>query len=73
MLITPCNKVIGMTNCPKDEESSFKNEKNMSISFFEEIFEFTRIRQVYKGKVGRGNFYNVAIWRSVHQFDSNFF
>ena len=56
MLIIPSNKVIGMTNYPKDEESSFKNEKNMSISFFEEIFEFTRIRQVYKGKVGRGNF-----------------
>ena len=45
-----------MTNYPKDEESSFKNEKIMSISFFEEILEFTRIRQVYKGKVGRGNF-----------------
>ena len=57
MTIMPCNKVIGMTNYPKDEESSFKNEKkNMSISFFEEIFEFSRIRQVYKGKVGRGNF-----------------
>ena len=27
-------KVIGVTNNPKDEESSFKNEKNMSISFF---------------------------------------
>ena len=56
MLITPCNKVIGMTNCPKDEESNFKNEKIMSVSFFEEIFEFTGIRQVYKGNVGRGNF-----------------
>ena len=56
MPIIPCNKVIGMTNYPKDEESSFKNEKNMSISFFEEIFEFTKIRQVYKGKVERGNF-----------------
>ena len=56
MTIIPSNKVIGITNYPKDEESSFKNEKNMSISFFEEIFEFTRIRQVYKGKVGRGNF-----------------
>ena len=56
MLIIPCNKVIGMTNYPKDEESSFKNEKIMSISFFEEILEFTKIRQVYKGKVGRGNF-----------------
>ena len=48
MPIIPCNKVIGMTNYPKDEESSFKNEKNMSISFFEEIFELTKIRQVYK-------------------------
>ena len=66
MTIIPCNKVIGMTNYPKDE-------KNMSISIFEEIFEFTKIRQVYKGKVGRGNFQNVAIQRSVHQFDSIFF
>ena len=56
MTIIPCNKVIDMANYPKDEESSFKNEKIMSISFFEEIFEFTKIRQVYKGKVGRGNF-----------------
>ena len=56
MLIIPCNKVIDMTNYPKDEESSFKNEKIMSISFFEEILEFARIRQVYKGKVGRRNF-----------------
>ena len=56
MLIIPCNKVIGMTNYPKDEESSFKNEKNMSISFFEEIFEFTKIRQVYEGKVWRDSF-----------------
>ena len=62
-----------MANYPKDDESSFKNEKIMSISFFEEIFEFTKIRQVYKGKVGRGNFQNAAIRRSVHQFDSNFF
>ena len=45
-----------MANYPKDEVCSFKNEKNMSISFFEEIFEFTEIRQVYKGNVGRGNF-----------------
>ena len=45
-----------MANYQKDEESSFKNEKIMSISFFEEILEFTRIRQVYKRKVGRGNF-----------------
>ena len=52
----PCNKVIDMTNYAKDEESSFKNEKIMSVSFFEEIFEFTGMRQVYKGKVGRGNF-----------------
>ena len=49
-----------MTNYPKDEESSFKNEKIMSISFFEEILEFTRIRQVYKGKVERCNFQNAA-------------
>ena len=40
---------------------------------FEHIFEFTQIRQVYKGKVGRGNFQNAAIWRLVHQFDSIFF
>ena len=45
-----------MANYPKDEESSFKNEKIMNISIFWEIFEFTRIRQVYKGKVERGNF-----------------
>jgi len=45
-----------MTNYPKDEESSFKNKKNMSVSFFEEIFEFAGIRQVYKRNVGRGNF-----------------
>jgi len=56
MTIIPFNKVIGMTNYPKDEEPSFKNEKNMSFSFFEEIFDFTKIRQVYKGNVGRGNF-----------------
>ena len=51
MPIIPCNKVIDITNYPKGEESSFKNEKIMSISFFEEIFEFTRIRQVYLGVV----------------------
>ena len=45
----------------------------MSISFFEEIFEFTQFRQVYKGKVGRGNFQKTAIRRSVHQFYSTFF
>ena len=56
MTIISCNKVIDMANYPKDEESSFKNEKSMTISFFEEICEFTKIRQVYKGKVGRGNF-----------------
>ena len=56
MPIIPCNYVIGMNDYPKDEESNFKNEKIMSISFFEEILEFTGIRQVYKGKVGRGNF-----------------
>ena len=39
----------------------------------EEIFEFTKIRQVYKGKVWRGNFWNAAIRRSVHQFDWIFF
>ena len=44
MTIIPCNKVIDMANNPKDEESIFKNEKNMSISFFEENFEFTKIR-----------------------------
>ena len=33
MPIIPCNKVIGIINYPKDEESRFKNEKNMSISF----------------------------------------
>ena len=38
-----------MANCRKDEESSFKNEKNMSILFFQEIFDFTKICQVYKG------------------------
>ena len=42
MTIIARNKVIDMANYPKDEESSFKNEKNMSISFFEEIFEFTK-------------------------------
>ena len=62
-----------MTNYPKDDESSFKNEKIMSISFFEEIFEFTKNCQVYKEKVGRGNFQNAAIRRSMHQFESNFF
>ena len=56
MTIIPYNKVIGMTNYPNDEEPSFKTEKNMSISFFKEIFEFTKICQVYKGKVGRDNF-----------------
>ena len=56
MTIIPCNNVIGMTYCPKEKESSFKNEKNMSISLFEEIFEYTKISQVYKGKVVRGNF-----------------
>ena len=56
MPIIPCNKVIGMTNYLKDEESSFKNEKSMSISFLEDIFDFTKIRQVYEGKFGRGNF-----------------
>ena len=56
MPIIPGDKIIDMTNYPKDEESSFKNEKIMSISFFEAIFAFTKIRQVYKGKVGRGNF-----------------
>ena len=55
MTIIPYNKVIGITNYPKDEESSFKNEKIMSISFFEGIFDFTKIRQLYKGKDGRGN------------------
>ena len=45
-----------MANNPKDEESIFKNETIMSISFFEENFEFTKIRQFCKGKVGRGNF-----------------
>ena len=36
-----------MTNYPKDEESSFKNEKNMSIPFFEEILEFTnRVKNI---------------------------
>ena len=62
-----------MTNYPKEEDSSFQIEKIMSISFFEEIFEFTKIRQVYKGKVGRDNFLNATIWHSVHQFDSIFF
>ena len=61
-----------MTNYLKDEESSFENDRNMSISFFEEIFEFTKIRQVYKGKVERGNFLNAVIQRSLHQFDSIF-
>ena len=56
MTIMPCNKVIDMANYPKDEDSSFKNEKIMSVSVFEEIFEFTKLRQVYKGKVGRDNF-----------------
>ena len=44
-----------MANYPKDEESSFKNEKIMSISFFEEIYEFRGFRQAYKGKYRRGN------------------
>ena len=56
MTIKPCKKVIDMAIYPKDEESSFKDEKIMSISFFEAIFEFTKTRQIYKGKVGRGNF-----------------
>ena len=43
MPIIPCNKVIGMTNYPKDEESSFEKEKIMIVLFFEEIFEFTKI------------------------------
>ena len=45
-----------MTKYSKDDKPSFKNAKIMSISFFEEMFEFKKIRQVYKGKVGRGNF-----------------
>ena len=60
MTIIPFNKVIGMTNYPKDDESSFKNEKIMGISFFEEIFDFTEIRQIYKG---RGNFKGGAIFK----------
>ena len=54
MMITiiPCTKDIGMTNNPKDEEFSFKNRKNMSTSFFEEIFDFTKIHQVNKGSCG---------------------
>ena len=42
-----------MTNYPKDEESSFKK---MIIAFFEAIFDFPKIRQVYRGKVGKGKF-----------------
>ena len=45
MTIIPCNKVIDMANYPKDE----------GISFFEEIFEFTEIRQV-KRKSWEGQF-----------------
>ena len=50
MTIIPCNKVIGMTNYPKDEESSFKNEKKYEHFIFEEIFEFTKICQFIKEK-----------------------
>ena len=73
MTIIPCNKVIDLTNYPKDVESSFKNEKDMSISFFEDVFEFTQIRQIYKGKVGRGDFKMATILRWVHRFRSNLF
>ena len=41
-----------MTNYPKDEESSFKNEKNKSNSFFEEIFELKKSIKFVKEKWG---------------------
>ena len=47
MKIMPSNKVIDMTNYPKDEDSGFKDKKFTSISFSEEIFDFTKIRQAY--------------------------
>ena len=37
MTIIPFNKVFGMTNYSKDEESTFKNENIMSISFLAAI------------------------------------
>ena len=55
MKIISCNKVIGMTQYPKDEESSLKKENFMKILFFEEIFGFAKIRKIYKGKVGKVN------------------
>ena len=66
MTIIPSNKVIGMTNYPKDEESSFKNEKIMSILFFEEVFEFTKIRQVYKAKLRKQELF-VCMSRPITQ------
>ena len=44
-----------MTNCTKGGVDIFKNEKNMGIWIFAEIFEIAKILQIYKGKIRRGN------------------
>ena len=62
-----------MTNCTKGRVDIFKNEKNMGILIFAEIFEIAKILQIYKGKVGRGDFKMAAILCCVHQFCSIFF
>ena len=36
------NMVIAMAKYPKDDMPSFKNEKNMSISIFKDIFDFAK-------------------------------
>ena len=52
MIIIPSNKVIGMTKYPKDEESSFKNEKNMSISFLKKSLNLQKSVKFIKEKLG---------------------
>ena len=62
-----------MSNCTKNAGDILKNEKNMGIWIFAEIFEIAKILQIYKGKVRMGHFKSAAILCSVHRFCSNFF
>ena len=55
MKIIPSNKVIDMTNYPKDEDSCFKDEFT-SISFFEEIFDLQRFIKLINENFGGANF-----------------
>ena len=73
MLIIPCNKVIGMTNYPKDEESSFKNEKKWAFHFLKKSSNLQKSVKFIKEKLGEAIFKTAPFGAQCTNWTQTFF